>query len=122
MSRISSKRIGDRGEAAVETWLRDQGWQRVARQWRCPWGELDLVMYRDPVLSFVEVKTRQAGSWDQGSLAVTATKQRRLIVAAQAFLGMHPEWSQAHCRFDVALVARVTWQVEHFWEGAFEVT
>jgi len=122
MPRTATKLIGDQGEKAVETWLQERGWQTLARQWRCPWGELDLVMIRDAVVSFVEVKTRQRGSWDQqGSLAVSASKQRRLILAAQAFLGAYPEWSQAACRFDVALVERGTWQVKHYWEGAFEV-
>lgn len=122
MPRTSTKQIGDQGEQVVEAWLQTQGWQTLARQWHCPWGELDLVMIRDAVVSFVEVKTRQRGSWDQqGSLAITPSKQRRLILAAQAFLGAYPEWSQAACRFDVALVERGTWQVKHYWEGAFEV-
>ncbi|MEN9205253.1 MAG: YraN family protein [Thermostichales cyanobacterium SZTDM-1c_bins_54] len=116
-----AKQVGDQGEQVVEAWLQGQGWQTLARRWRCPWGELDLVMYREPVLSFVEVKTRASGSWDQGGrLAVTGQKQQRLIRAAQAFLGTYPQWSETVCRFDVALVQGG--EVRDYLEHAFELS
>ena len=55
------KRRGDRGESAVADWLERRGCAILERQYRCRWGEIDLVA-RDPggVVCFVEVKTRQA--------------------------------------------------------------
>ncbi|MCS6782020.1 MAG: YraN family protein [Gloeomargarita sp. SKYBB_i_bin120] len=97
--------------AAGENWLaaalQQRGWQVVAQRWRCPWGELDLVMWAGDTLVFVEVKTRRDRNWDaDGAAAVTPTKQERLRQAAAFFLSQHPQWQNAPCRFDVALVRR----------------
>ena len=54
--------LGERAEAAVGDWLTARGWTLLARRWRCPEGELDLVAH-DPHLTLVavEVKMRQTG-------------------------------------------------------------
>ncbi len=102
--------LGTLGETLVANWLSIQGWQLQARQWHCAWGELDLVMARRVAASpgqmaFVEVKTRSQGNWDaDGLMAITRSKQRKLSKAAQLYLLKHPQWAQAICRFDVALV------------------
>jgi putative endonuclease len=103
-----SKQLGELGEALVADWLQQQGWQILARQWHCRWGELDLVaLHPDPCLAFVEVKTRRPSNWDNsGRLAVTVQKQQKLWRTAEIFLAQHPQYSNFPCRFDVALVTR----------------
>ncbi|MDB9529006.1 YraN family protein [Oscillatoria sp. CS-180] len=109
MAQTLKKQLGDRGEAIVAEWLRRQGWRIVTRQWHCRWGELDIVACRagsQACLTFVEVKTRQRGSLDQGGrLALTLQKQRKLWRSGQAFLLSHSGYEELPCRFDVALVA-----------------
>lgn len=126
--RTALQNTGDAGENWVRQYLGRQGWQILAQQWRCRWGELDLVASRAGVLAFVEVKTRSPGSWDQvGLLAVGIPKQRRLILSAQVFLSQHPHLSDLPCRFDVALVeSRVSqegtgYALVEYLEGAFEL-
>lgn len=98
-------RVGDGGEALVCDHLRQQGWQIVAQQWRCRWGELDVVARQGATLVFVEVKTRGQRSWDEsGRMAITHRKQQKLIRTAMAFLGHFPTLADLDCRFDVALV------------------
>lgn len=110
MTEPSRKQLGDRGEALVATWLRQTGWQIVTQKWHCRWGELDIVAYHPPpqvCLAFVEVKTRQLGSLDdQGRLAITPQKQRKLWHSAEQFLTKYPQYRELPCRFDVALVTR----------------
>jgi putative endonuclease len=108
MAQTPQKRLGDRGEALVAHWLHQRGWQIVAQQWRCRWGELDIVARHPHAgLAFVEVKTRQRHSLDrEGRLAITAQKQRKLWQSAQQFLTQHPQWGELPCRFDVALVVQ----------------
>lgn len=109
MSQTSKKQLGDRGEALVAAWLHQEGWSIIAQQWRCRWGELDIVACSTSqrCLAFVEVKTRQRGSLDrEGRLAITLQKQRKLWRTAEKFLSQHPQYSEFPCRFDVALVAR----------------
>lgn len=107
---IPTKQLGDWGEALVADWLRQQGWQIVARRWHCRWGELDIVA-RGPepeaMLAFVEVKSRRPSNWDAGGrMAVTPQKQRKLWRSAELFLAQAPQYAALPCRFDVALVAR----------------
>lgn len=103
----SKKQVGDRGEALVVDWLRQQGWTIVAQQWHCRWGELDIVACQpQSCLAFVEVKTRRTGSLDhQGRFAITYHKQQKLWRSAEHFLHQYPQYQTLPCRFDVALVA-----------------
>lgn len=108
---LSKTELGTLGESLVATWLQTQGWRQCDRQWHCRWGEIDLVMAHGPVsssglLAFIEVKTRSQGNWDAyGLMAITRSKQAKLWKAAQLYLLKHPQWAEATCRFDVALVA-----------------
>jgi putative endonuclease len=109
----NTQQIGTWGEQLVAQWLRGQGWQILQHQYRTRWGEIDLIAIHpetahashEATLIFVEVKTRSRRNWDHdGSLAITSTKQEKLITSAQYFLGESPELANHSCRFDVALV------------------
>ncbi|TVQ08835.1 MAG: YraN family protein [Leptolyngbya sp. DLM2.Bin27] len=108
---MSKTELGTLGETLVANWLQSQGWRLCDRQWHCRWGELDLVMAQGPAdrrgqLIFVEVKTRSQGNWDAyGLMAITRSKQAKLWKAAQLYLLKQPQWAEATCRFDIALVA-----------------
>jgi len=96
-----------------------RGFRRVAANWRCPIGELDLVLEREGLLVFCEVKTRTGTAFGGGYEAVTWSKRRKLRQLAEAFLstlGTPP----ARIRFDVASVwlGRSSADVEVF-EDAF---
>jgi putative endonuclease len=81
-----------------------RGYRVVARNWRCPLGELDLVVTRGSVLVFCEVKTRRGSSFGGGYEAVTWRKRRKLRQLADAFLDAHAP-AVADVRFDVASVS-----------------
>ena len=54
--------LGERAEGAAAAWLEARGWTILARRWRCPEGELDLVAHdADGVLVGIEVKVRRTG-------------------------------------------------------------
>jgi putative endonuclease len=101
--------VGQHGEVLVAQWLQQQGWSILARGWTTRWGELDIVALKrqnsNACLTFVEVKTRRKGNWDENGLfAITRSKQTKLWKTAQLFLAQHPHFAEANCRFDVALV------------------
>jgi putative endonuclease len=96
--------LGTRGEAAVARWYADAGYRVLDRNWRCREGELDVVVARDSVLVFCEVKTRRSTAFGTPAEAVTVTKQRRLRVLAMRWLDAHPDARAPALRFDVAAV------------------
>lgn len=92
------------GERAALGAYRRRGFRVLARNWRSPLGELDLVVERDGVVVFCEVKARSGASLGGGYEAVTAAKQRKLRALAEAFLASRRVSASRGCRFDVASV------------------
>jgi len=76
--------LGERGEAAAAAWLASGGWTILARRWRCPYGELDLVAFDpDNVLVAVEVKLRRGARAGDSLESV----DRRRLARLRATLG-----------------------------------
>lgn len=116
-----TKRTGDRGEAEVAKYLRRKGYTLLASQWRCRFGELDLVAKsKRGVICFVEVKLRSEGAIGLPREFVDGKKKERLRRAALAYLSQHE--LDAPARFDVAEVYQQQDQALRieYLEGAFE--
>lgn len=97
------KARGDRGERAVAAYLAERGYRLLARNFRCRWGEIDLIAADpDGTLCFVEVKTRSAGAIALPRESVTPAKQRKLRLTAECYLVRRR--LDCPCRFDVAEV------------------
>jgi putative endonuclease len=100
-------RTGARGETLAYWYLRQAGYIIVARNRRARSGagELDLIGWDGPVLSFVEVKTRTTGEAGPPEAAVSRAKQKRIARAAQEYLRRLHRRQPLHYRFDIASVA-----------------
>jgi putative endonuclease len=103
------------GEDTVAGWYRSSGYEVLARNWRCPQGELDLVVRRGEVVVFCEVKTRSSTAFGAPVEAVTRAKQVRLRRVAARYLEDGTERAGL-VRFDVASVLGGAVEVV---EGAF---
>ena len=114
-----TKAAGDRGEAEVAKYLRKKGYTLLASQWRCRFGELDLVA-RDKrgTLCFVEVKYRANLRCGTPQEAVHAQKQEKIIQVARYYMMKHGlnEWTP--CRFDVVAI---TGEDAVLFRNAFEI-
>jgi putative endonuclease len=75
----------------------------VARRWKTPLGEIDIVARRHRTLVFVEVKARERV--EDAAESITERGKRRIIAAAELWLAQHPEDGGRDIRFDVILVA-----------------
>lgn len=123
MTAINSKLLlGQEGERLAERYLQKKGYTLVERNYRCPAGELDLIVLDRRVVVFVEVKTRTGPGFGSPLEAVEFRKQRKMIQAAQFFLA-EKRLQQRDARFDVV---GVSWPgrepvVEHI-ENAFELS
>lgn len=94
---------GRRGEQIAAWWLRLCGYRVVARGFRCPVGEVDLIARRGGVLAIVEVKRRD--SLTAAGEAVRLRQQRRVRRAAEHFLQRRPDLARLQLRFDAVLLA-----------------
>jgi putative endonuclease len=101
----TSRVRGDWAERRALDLLRAQGWWLLSRNWRCRWGELDLVLAKPRRLLLVEVKGRSAGNRDGGGRgALRAAKRRRLERAWRCWLCAHPEQAELPVELVAALV------------------
>lgn len=108
----------DRGimaEGAAELFLRGKGYEIIARRYKTPVGEIDLIAKDDDYLVFVEVKAR-AGI-DEALECITAKMRTRINNAANYFTAAHPEYADRPCRVDVVAV-KLPFRMHHI-ENAF---
>ncbi|MFA4082551.1 YraN family protein [Mycobacteroides salmoniphilum] len=78
MTTTTRAQIGSRGEDLAADYLSGDGFTILDRNWRCRYGELDIIAADGEVLVFVEVKTRTGRAFGTPAEAVTHTKLRRL--------------------------------------------
>ncbi len=74
------------GEIYASRYLRDNGYEIIAGNYRCRMGEIDIIAEKDCVISFVEVKTRKENPMYEPREAVDSGKQKRLIAAAKFYM------------------------------------
>jgi putative endonuclease len=116
-TRIRAYRDGITAETQAAWLYRLKGFGVVAKRYRSPVGETDLVASKGARLAFVEVKRRK--SLDEAASAVTARQKRRIVRAAQYWIASHPDFVGGDIAFGVVLCA--PWSLPHHIENAFPV-
>ncbi len=109
---------GQAAEAWVAARLEEAGWQVLARNWRGYGAELDLIVCRDGVVRFVEVKARDPAD-PFGVDVIDHRKQAKLTRGAEGWLNAHGEPAR-ECAFLIAMVTPGAegWEVE-WWDDPF---
>jgi putative endonuclease len=100
---IEHQQVGKAGEEAAVRYLCQQGYRIVERNYRCRFGEIDLIARDGKTLTFIEVKTRRSQRFGPAAAAVTLEKQRHLIKASQLYL-IQKRKAHELCRFDVVTI------------------
>ncbi len=98
---------GLKAEGRAALWLRLKGYRILARRYRTPRGEIDLVARRGGTIAIVEVKAR--GTRDAALEAITPANRRRITEAASLWLSRNPRYNDATLRFDALLIAPGRW-------------
>lgn len=99
---IPRKQLGDSGEIAVQNYLKKDGFKIIANNYKCRWGEIDIIASKKEVLAFIEVKTRK-NKYFPISNVVTYSKQQKIIRTAKIFIQKN-NISDKIYRFDVSTV------------------
>lgn len=85
-SRDPRRQFGNRGEDLAAAFFIQKGFRVVARNWNCRLGEIDLVVEREGMVHFVEVKTRRTLAFGYPEEAITPTKLRHLARAIEVYI------------------------------------
>jgi putative endonuclease len=114
--RQAAFRTGISAESRAAALLVAKGFRILARRWKSPVGEIDIVARRRSLLVFVEVKARN--NLDDAAESVTPRQRHRIAAAAEAWLATYPDESLRDIRFDAVLVA--PGKLPRHITGAFE--
>ena len=102
-ARIAAFQAGISAESRACVLLLAKNYRILARRYKTPHGEIDVVARHRDTLVFIEVKTRS--TLDGAAFAVTPRQQQRIAAAAGMWLMTHPDHADLNCRFDAILVA-----------------
>jgi putative endonuclease len=101
--KIAAFGLGISAESRAAAWLIAHGYRILARRWKSPLGEIDIIAARRHLLIFVEVKAR--ATLDGAAESVTERQKQRIAAAAEAWLAGNPQPAIRDIRFDAILVA-----------------
>jgi putative endonuclease len=113
--------IGTQGEKIAGRYLLSKKYKILHCNYRCRYGEIDIIARKKKVLVFVEVKTRRTNTFGSPLEAVSLKKQRAISAVAQQYL-QHACLNDSAARFDVIAVHLNSDnpEIEHI-ENAFEL-
>lgn len=111
--------IGNQGEELAYQYLLDHHYLIKARNWRFSRAELDIVAIKEDMLVVVEVKTRTSLAFENPKEAVTKSKQKSIIKAANAYIEENN--IDLECRFDIisVLISEGRTEVEHLKDAFY---
>jgi putative endonuclease len=116
--KVAAFRVGISAESRAAAYLIAKGYRILARRWKSPVGEIDIVARRRRLLVFVEVKAR--ASLDAAAESLNVRQQRRIAAAAEAWIAAYPDPNILDMRFDAVLVApgKIPRHIPAAFEGA----
>lgn len=111
--------LGKKGESEALRYLLDNGYQIISCNWRFKNYEVDIIAQHTDTIIFIEVKTRSSSLWGYPEDAISKTRIKRLVDAADWYININ-KLTSTDIRFDViAIIANNTsLEIEHF-ENAF---
>jgi putative endonuclease len=106
-----NQKIGSWGESAAAKYLEERDYRVLARNVRTPYGEIDIIVQKDDITIFVEVKTRTSRSLGPPEISVTPRKQEHMLAAAEYYASEH---EIDHWQIDVIAVEGKTGKQPEF--------
>lgn len=100
---LTRKHTGEKGEELAAAYLAGAGYRIVERNYRCLFGEIDIIAWEGETLVFAEVKSRRSESYGVPQLAVGREKQKKISRIALHYLS-EKRLCYAPARFDVLAV------------------
>ncbi len=102
--------LGRLGEDMAAEYFIKHNYKILERNYRCRLGEIDLIVLGkngiEPVLVFVEVKTRRSLNYGTPAESITWKKQNKIRKVAAWYMADHPESKGWNIRFDAILILK----------------
>ncbi|WP_373503177.1 YraN family protein [Aestuariivirga sp.] len=105
--RREAEDAGRAAEVLALWYLRLKGWRLLVHRYKCPVGEIDLVMRKGDTTAFIEVKAR--ATLDGAVESVTPRQAKRISAAARSYIGRDRKAALQACRFDIVAVSPYHW-------------
>ena len=105
--RREAEDAGRAAEVLALWYLRLKGWRLLVHRYKCPMGEVDLVMRKGDTTAFIEVKAR--ATLDGAVELVSPRQAKRISAAARSYIGKDRKAALQACRFDIVAVSPYHW-------------
>lgn len=116
---INTKVIGNEGENKALEFLLQNGYELLHKNWRTRFGEIDIIVKKDNLIVFVEVKSLPKGNLDYLSKVLNKDKQERIIKTSKRFLLNNRQYSNSYIRYDVIVIDMPGMSEVYHIENAF---
>jgi len=115
------KQFGNKGEKIAEDFLRNKGYKIIQRNYRCAFGEIDIIAEYIDTIIFVEVRTKSTDNFGSPQDSITSSKIDKISKTAIMYIQEKNLIDQA-CQFDVIAITYKTGKpnISHI-ENAFEI-
>ena len=101
VSHLNQREVGARQESRAAEYLESLGYHILVRNFRCRFGEIDLIAKQDDTYIFIEVKYRTGRTAGDPTSAVDGKKQKKISKTADYYRMLHQIPMDVPCRFDV---------------------
>lgn len=120
-SRQTTTRTGQQAEITAKNYLVAQGLKVITRNFRCRFGEIDLIASDHDTLVFIEVRYRRTLQRMAVIETLDQNKIQRLITTSEYFLGQNRQYQKLQCRFDFIGISGNSQKPEIEWiKNAFQ--
>ena len=100
------QKLGREGEELARRFLLSKGYKIVKRNFRTPFGEIDLIAYQKKVLAFIEVRTKTSSNFGTPEESISLSKKKKISRVASFYLkAKRLKENDIDCRFDVVCLA-----------------
>lgn len=93
--------VGKVGEDAACRFLQERGYDILERNFKCRYGEIDIIAFKEDCLHFIEVKCRRSLDYGIPAEAVNSRKIRHIIRTAGRYMALHEEFEDCNRQIDV---------------------
>lgn len=107
-----SQQVGLIGEQQAKNFLIHKGLRFLTNNYRCRWGEVDLILADKDHLVFVEVRARISANFGGALESITVQKRKKIIKTASHYMTVKKLFHSHSARFDVICIQGASAEIE----------